>query len=212
MIIAACAFACALVMLLVAVLVHVDQHIFRERAERLRNDIVGITPRQTTLDSEKTMLSSWTDSVTRSTPCDNNFCDIHIVGPLLAACSPTRCRRCWWRACPARPAHLQIFGREAGERGWTNLRAQRICVGHVVHAHFVCVCETGRRALAGRLLHRRDSEGIRCRGAITGVWMSIRIRRAGQSTGSGSRRIRARSASRCRWIFRRTRRVRRWSG
>jgi len=79
MIIAACAFACALVMLLVAILVHIDQHIFRERAERLRNDIVGITPRQTTLDSEDTMLSSWTDSVTRSTPCDKNFCDIHIV-------------------------------------------------------------------------------------------------------------------------------------
>jgi hypothetical protein len=79
MIIAACAFACALVMLLVAVLVHVDQHIFRERAERLRNDIIGITPRQTTLDSEDAMLSSWTDSVTRSTPCDKNFCDIHIV-------------------------------------------------------------------------------------------------------------------------------------
>jgi hypothetical protein len=79
MIIAACAFACSLVMLLVAVLVHVDQHIFRERAERLRNDIIGITPKQTTLDSEKTMLSSWTDSVTRSTPCDSNFCDIHIV-------------------------------------------------------------------------------------------------------------------------------------
>jgi hypothetical protein len=79
MIIAACAFACALVMMLVAILVHIDQHIFRERAERLRNDIVGITPRQTTLASEDTMLSSWTDSVTRSTPCDKTFCDIHIV-------------------------------------------------------------------------------------------------------------------------------------
>ncbi len=79
MIIAACAFACALAMLLVAVLVHVDQHIFRERAERLRNDIIGITPRQTTLASEDAMLSSWTDSVTRSTPCDKNFCDIRIV-------------------------------------------------------------------------------------------------------------------------------------
>lgn len=70
---------CALATFLLVALIDIDQRIFRTRAERLRDDVVSIELRHTTLHGLDPLLARWHDSVTKSTVCTDAFCDIRIA-------------------------------------------------------------------------------------------------------------------------------------
>jgi hypothetical protein len=67
-----------LVLILLVSAVHIEDRIFRSRAERLRDDILSIELRQTTFDQVDVFVKRWGDSSRRYGPCSKQHCDFYI--------------------------------------------------------------------------------------------------------------------------------------